>query len=162
MVDRELGETTVSAFLRGLPSDLVCGGSVYAQHSNPGGVDPLPSALKALSEHRCRQPQVVWITQTGALVPRGPRASALRRTQRRACRELHRSLLRWYIDPAVTAAFQYTFREDDTYRMGLVDPTLKRFSPALREWQRWGGELRPSAEDPPPQRSCTMSHRPQR
>jgi hypothetical protein len=56
----------------------------------------------------------------------------------------------WYDDPRVTAAFQYTFREDDTFRTGLVTTALDRAFPVLGEWEAWGGEKRPKPTDPPP------------
>ena len=50
----------------------------------------------------------------------------------------------------MTAAFQYTFREDDIFRTGLVTTALDRAFPVLREWQAWGGTARPKPTDPPP------------
>ena len=70
--------------------------------------------------------------------------------ERRDCRKLHKRLLQWYKDPRVTAAFQYTFREDDIFRTGLVTTALDRAFPVLEEWQAWGGSKRPDPTDPPP------------
>ena len=50
----------------------------------------------------------------------------------------------------MTAAFQYTFREDDVFRTGLVTTALDRAFPVLKEWQAWGGTARPKPTDPPP------------
>ena len=77
--------------------------------------------------------------------------------KRRPCRpsaapagSLHKRLVKWYDDPRVTAAFQYTFREDDVFRTGLVTTALDRAFPVLRERQAWGGTARPKPTDPPP------------
>ena len=63
---------------------------------------------------------------------------------------MHRLLKRWYDDPRVTAAFQYTLREDDVFPTGLVTTDLTRAYPALQEWQPWGLRARQRPEDPPP------------
>jgi hypothetical protein len=153
VLDPDPGSTTVSEFIRALPTDLACGTPVFALHAYVSRVDPAPAAIGALARHHCRHRHAIWITQTGALAPRAdaPPASPERL---RACRALHESLLRWYRNPSVTAAFQYTVREDDTFPMGLVDPTLTRAEPTLRLWRVWGGGLRPDAADPPPAGAC--------
>jgi len=150
-VRRDLGETTVSEFVGSLPRDLVCGTPVLAQHGYVGSPDPVPAAVEALAHHGCPRAHAVWITQTGARVAVDAPASV----RRRACREQHRSLRRWYRDPAVTAAFQYTVREDDLFATGLFNTALTRAFPTLRLWQAWGGAIRPDPEDPPPQSPCS-------
>ena len=50
----------------------------------------------------------------------------------------------------ITAAVQYTMREDDVFPTGLVTTDLSRAYPALHEWQQWGMRERASAADPPP------------
>jgi len=67
-----------------------------------------------------------------------------------ACRDMRRRLRRWYEDPRVTAAFQYTLREYDRFPTGLVDTVLERSYPVLREWQAWGGRRVPEAPAPKP------------
>jgi hypothetical protein len=151
VVRRHVGRTTVREFVGGLPRDLVCGTPVLAQHSYVGSADPVPAAVEALAQHGCRRAHAVWITQTGARVALDAPASV----RRRACREQHRSLRRWYRNPAVTAAFQYTVREDNLFPVGLVDTALSRAFPALRLWQAWGGAARAGPEDPPPESPCS-------
>jgi hypothetical protein len=91
------------------------------------------------------------MTETGAGAPHSGQAKLTSASsERRACRQLHRRLLGWYRDPRVTAAFQYTFREDDAFRTGLVTTALDRAFPVLGEWEAWGGTARPAPEDPPP------------
>ena len=85
-----------------------------------------------------------------------PRAGEARRTsrtsQQRACGRLHRRLVHWYRDPRVTAAFQYTFREDDLFPTGLIKTDLSSAYPALAEWTAWAGTRKPT--DPPPADAC--------
>jgi hypothetical protein len=38
----------------------------------------------------------------------------------------------------VDVAFQYTFREDTAYPVGLADPGLTRTYPAYDLWAAWG------------------------
>ena len=110
------------------------------------------------------------MTETGV---GAPHAGEDKRTsapaERRACRQLHQRLVQWYDDPRVTAAFQYTFREDDIFRTGLVTTALDRAFPVLKEWQAWGGTARPKPDGPAavtralrdvPSRGCS-SARPQ-
>ncbi len=152
-VDAGPGTTTVREFIRDLPTDLVCGTSVFAQHAYVGDRDPVRAATTALSAHDCRRRHEIWITQTGAPVSAAG-AAASSPERRRTCEALHRTLRRWYRDPSVTAAFQYTVREDDLFRVGLVDTRLRRAFPALRLWQAWGGQRRRASEDPPPTSVC--------
>jgi hypothetical protein len=150
VVEPDLGDSTVGEFLRGLPSDVICRAPAYALHANVGSRDPVPAARAALASRGCRGRRELWITQTGALLRRGVPQS----WSAAACRALHTRLVGWYRDPSVTVAMQYTFREDDAFRMGLADPRLRLPRPALGEWSGWGAERRDSPSDPPPERSC--------
>ena len=91
------------------------------------------------------------MTESGAGAPR----TASARTGGRAaeiagCRAVHRIFERWYRDPRVTVAVQYTLREDPVFPTGLVTTDLTRAYPALKEWQQWGLRARERPEDPPP------------
>jgi hypothetical protein len=52
----------------------------------------------------------------------------------------------------VTAAFQYTLREDDRFPTGLVSTDLRQAFPVLGLWQAWGARRTPAA--PPPRDGC--------
>ena len=81
---------------------------------------------RALERKGCARPEQIWITETGVGAPRsGEQRRTTPAAQKRACARLHRRLVRWYRDPRVTAAFQYTFREDDLFPTGLVSTDLK-------------------------------------
>jgi len=59
----------------------------------------------------------------------------------------------YWVDPRITAAVQYTMREDDVFPTGLVTSDLTRAYPALKEWQQWGMRARERPEDRPPSRA---------
>jgi len=61
-------------------------------------------------------------------------------------------LARWDRDSRVSAAMQYTLREDDLFRTGLVSTSLETAFPTLGLWQAWGA--RRAATDPPPPARC--------
>jgi hypothetical protein len=49
---------------------------------------------------------------------------------------MERYLRRWYLDPKVDVAFQYTIREDPAYPVGLADDRLTRAYPVFELWRR--------------------------
>jgi hypothetical protein len=145
--------TSVSGFIAELPDDLVCSTTIYDQHAYVGGPDPVDAAARALAAHGCPRGHEIWITETGVgRAPRGLSAAARVRHDRRGCEALHRRLVRWWRDPRVGAAFQYTLREDDKFPTGLVSTDLSRALPALGEWMAWGAGRPPNA--PPPAAAC--------
>ena len=118
--------------------------AIWTQHGYVGGRDPVDDLERALARKGCERP-AIWITETGVGAPRsGEERRTSRASQVRACGRLHRRLARWYGDPRVTAAFQYTFREDDLFPTGLVTTDLAGAYPALGEWMAWGTVARPS------------------
>jgi hypothetical protein len=125
--------TSIEEFVSRLPRDLVCSAKVWSQHGYVGGRDPVDDLERGLRRKGCDRP-AIWMSQM------------------KACGRLHRRLMRWYKDPRVTAAFQYTFREDDLFPTGLVKTDLSESYPALGEWTAWGGSRAPT--DPPPKDSC--------
>lgn len=143
--------TSVGQFIRGLPKDVVCASTVYSQHAYIGGDDPVEQAATALAEHGCPEPHTIWITETG-VGPAPEEYSAVADPAAAGCRDLHERLVRWWDDPRVTVAFQYTVREDDKFPVGLFSTDLTETRPALREWQAWGGARQPTA--PPPADAC--------
>ena len=148
--------TSVQEFMAGLPSPLVCAARVVAQHSYVGGVDPVGAVQRAVEAHGCAAQPRVWITETGAgFAPADLSAAAQFTSRRDACEQMHAQLARWYADPRVDAAFQYTLREDDRFRTGLVATDLAVAFPTLGLWQRWGGRAQPT--DAPPVGACAAS-----
>jgi hypothetical protein len=128
---------------------------VWTQHGYIGGVNPVDDVERALTRKGCEKP-ALWITETGVGAPHsGEKPRTSHASQVAACKRLHKRLVQWFQDDRVTAAFQYTFREDDLFPTGLVKTDLSDAFPALEEWKAWGGEARPKATDPPPPESCT-------
>jgi len=136
--------TAVTEFIAGLPRELVCGTTIWAQHAYFTSRDDADVAADALAARGCERPHEIWVTETGHR--NAPREAAP--VQR--CRNLHARLLTWHADPRVTAAFQYTLREDDRFPYGLVTTGLEAAFPALGLWQSWGGLARPSPADAAP------------
>jgi hypothetical protein len=145
--------TTVADFIAELPDDLVCSTPIYDQHAYVGGPDPVDAVARALAAHDCPRRHAIWITETGVGPAPGALSAAARlRHDRRGCLALHRRLVRWWRDPRVPVAMQYTLREDDRFPTGLVSTDLERALPALAEWTAWGAGRAPDA--PPPQAAC--------
>jgi len=142
--------TSAPEFIAGLPADVVCASTVYTQHAYVGGPDPTAAVEAALAARGCPQPHTIWITETG--VGPAPRGLSNIEDRRAGCHALHERLVRWYRDPRVTAAFQYTVREDDRFPTGLFSTDLTQVRPALAEWTAWGAGRAPSA--PPPAATC--------
>ena len=147
--------TSVHEFLAALPPKLVCGAAAWTQHTYIGGLDVLADVDRLLAAKHCGRKLPIWMTETGAGAPRTSSArTGGRAAELRGCRDVHRILTRWYRDPRITAAIQYTLREDDVFPTGLVTTNLELAYPALREWQQWGLKQRPSPQDPPPARDA--------
>jgi hypothetical protein len=147
--------TGIREFIEALPKKLVCSATVWTQHGYIGGVNPVDDVEKGLSKFSCPQTHAIWMTETGVgAAGLGRRLSASERKQRGTCEQLHRRLLHWFQDKRVTAAFQYTLREDDAFPVGLVTTDLKDSYPSLEEWQAWGQAKRPMPDDPAPPMSC--------
>jgi hypothetical protein len=153
MIRRLSVTTTVNEFVSALPRGLVCGAAAWTQHSYLGGEEVLDDVMRLLDDKGCDRRHAVWMTETGAGAPRTATArTGGRGAELRGCLAVHRQLKRWYRDRRVTAAVQYTLREDDLFPTGLVTTALDRPYPALREWQQWGLRARPQIDDPPPSR----------
>ncbi|HEY6887347.1 MAG TPA: hypothetical protein VI300_06190 [Solirubrobacter sp.] len=145
--------TSVPDFIAGLPKDLVCSTTVWSQHAYIGGDDPIEQADAALKAFGCPHPFTFWITETGVgPAPEDLSAGGSIADAAAGCAALHAQLVRWYEDPRVTIAFQYTVREDDKFPVGLVSTDMTTDRPALKEWTAWGGSRKPA--DPPPASTC--------
>jgi hypothetical protein len=145
--------TSIGEFVAGLPRDVVCAAGVWTQHAYIGGEDPVGLVSRALRAGGCPRVPPIWITETGVggtdsrlSIARGITSEA------EGCRLLHARLVRWWRDPRVAAAFQYTLRDDPLFPTGLVSADLAHGRPTLAEWQAWG--RRPRPDDPPPRSAC--------
>jgi hypothetical protein len=64
------------------------------------------------------------------------------------------TLARWRRDPRVTVAFQYSFRDDPVFPVGLADTSLTRTWPAYDLWRAWGGGRPPDGPEPALPAAC--------
>ena len=148
----------IGEFVDALPDDVVCAGSVWSQHAyaEPGAADragPVGQLKNALAKRPCTRSRPIWVTETGVGGARsGIERDTSPRELRRGCRILDALLRRWYRDPRVDVAIQYTFREDPVFPVGLADPALTRAYPTYALWRAWGGRRAPDARVP--QKPC--------
>jgi hypothetical protein len=153
----------VEEFYAGLPDDVICSASVYTQHAYAererpqSALGPVDQLETALAKHPCTEGKPIWITETGVggKDVGGPRTGGLA-TLRADCRALDDALRRWDLDPRVEAAFQYTFRDDPSFPVGLADADLTRTWPAYDEWLAWGGDRPPAGPPPDLPASCSQ------
>jgi hypothetical protein len=146
--------TSIGEFVSALPRDVVCSARVWTQHAYVGGSDPVGIVYRALRARGCPGGvPPIWITETGVgsadsrlSIARGITSDA------EGCRLLHARLVDWWRDPRVSAAFQYTLRDDPAFPTGLVSADLEQGRPTFGEWQAWGARSRP--DDLPPPSAC--------
>jgi hypothetical protein len=134
--------TGVKEFVESLPRDVACAGAVWAQHmyaerGEAGSLEgPVGQLRRTLDRRRCTRGKPIWVTETGV---GGTRVGAPREYSPveldSDCRAMATSLRRWARDPRVDAAFQYTFREDTAFPVGLADPGLSRAYPVYDLWR---------------------------
>ncbi len=146
--------STVQEMVAALPDEVACASRTWSQHDyaqvtpDPNKPDPVVALERALDARPCTKGAHIWVTETGV---GGDDPGGLRpiddASLRAQCRAQHLALLRWAEDPRVDAAFQYTFREDTAYPVGLADAGLTRVYPTYDLWAAWGAR---APTDPPP------------
>lgn len=147
----------IAEFVRALPRDVACAGTVWSQHAyaEPGAADragPVGQLKRALAGRACTRSVPIWVTETGVGGARsGDERNTSKRELRRGCRILNALLRRWYRDKRVDAAFQYTYREDTVFPVGLADAGLTQVYPTYGLWREWGSRV-PDA--PAPEQPC--------
>jgi hypothetical protein len=148
--------TSVARFIGALPRDVICLGRVwsihaYARHAPatiaPDAVGALETALDARGA--CGRDARVWVTEAGAGASRpGEPRAADAADEQAGCLALAEQLRRWHSDPRVGAVFQYTFREDPDFPVGLSSADLSHVYPTYRLWLAWS-RLRAAGSPPP-------------
>ena len=154
--------TGIAEFVRALPDDVACAAAVWGQHAYAersavaaGRKGPVGQLQRALDRRPCTRDKPIWVTETGVGAARaGNERDVSPGALRAGCRALHRQLRRWHRDPQVAAAFQYTFREDLAFPVGLADAGLTRTYPTFELWKAWGGGNRDVDAPPPSIRAC--------
>jgi hypothetical protein len=137
--------TSVASFVAGLPASVLCLSGVWSIHAYAGygpgepgaaGTDPVAVLERALDARgECGREASVWVTETGAGAPHPgrPRASD-QADEREGCLALARAVIGWSRDARVGAIFQYTFREDTAFPVGLLSADLAHVYPAYDLW----------------------------
>jgi hypothetical protein len=153
--------SSISEFFDGLPDDVVCKAGVFAQHaySQRGDKADDPGAVGALEDvldrRPCARDKPIWVTESGVGGPHvGDERSPKDESIRADCQALNVALRRWNKDPRVTAVFQYSFRDDPIFPVGLVDAKLTKTWPAYDLFKAWGGDRGPDDPAPPLPTAC--------
>ncbi|HEY4895582.1 MAG TPA: hypothetical protein VII01_05790 [Solirubrobacteraceae bacterium] len=152
--------TSVAGFVAALPADVICLGEVWSIHAyaarHGGGADAVAELERALDARgECGARSQVWVTEAGAGAPYpGAPRSAGAVDERLGCEALARQLLGWYADPRVSAVFQYSFREDPAFPVGLLSADLGHVYPAYRLWLAWTRDGAAGAPPPSPASGC--------
>jgi hypothetical protein len=147
--------TSVGDFVAALPEDVRCLGAVWSIHDYaarprsgpaPDGVSTLEQALDARGG--CAAAAPIWVTEvgSGAAHPGRPRPGGSA-DERAGCEALALQLQHWYQDPRVAAVFQYSFREDPAFPVGLLSADLSHVYPSYGLWRTY---LRARARGVPP------------
>jgi hypothetical protein len=129
--------TSVPQFVAALPADVICLSDVWSIHAYASRtaatarVDPVAALEAALNARGgCARGARIWVTEAGAGAPHpGSPRPAGAADEEAGCRTLAGQLIRWYRDPRVGAVFQYTFREDPAFPVGLIGAELSHLYP---------------------------------
>jgi hypothetical protein len=148
--------TSIAGFVAALPAEVICLGEVWSIHdyasrdATTPATDPVQALETALDARgACGREARIWVTETGAGAPHpGQRWSGGAAAEQAACLALAEELIGWYGDPRVDAVFQYTFREDPAFPVGLLSADLSHLYPTYRLWLDWS-RLRAAGEPPP-------------
>ena len=134
--------TSLQSFVAALPADVLCLGSAWSVHAyarygvDAGGTEPVAALEAALRERGgCAAGAPVWITETGAGAPHpGAAGGGSPAQQLQACHALAAQLQGWLAEPRVATVFQYTFRDDPAFPVGLVSADLRALHPVYGLW----------------------------
>ncbi len=138
-------------FIARLPHDVACIDGPFAQHAYVGvnvrnGTPPtanpdtaarhglLDTVIRALDEKGCPQRKALWIAETGAFDHR--------------CDAMSAALRSWAVNDRIDAAFQYTFRDNRDYPVGLVSSSLFDTYASYRAWLAFADSPRVLPPDP--------------
>jgi hypothetical protein len=154
--------TSIGRFVASLPEDVVCLAAVWSVHAyasyGPGADGPEPvQALESALDARggCASHAQVWVTEAGTGAPRaGQQRPAGTGAEREGCEALARQLARWYYDPRLGAVFQYSFRQDPDFQVGLVSADLGHLYPAYGLWLAYVRSRAASEPPPAPTTAC--------
>ncbi len=155
--------TSVASFIAALPQDVFCLGAAWsihayaARHADATRLAAVSALEQALATRgACARDAPIWVTEAGAGAPHPGRPRPPGGADELAgCQELARQLLGWYRDPRVAAVFQYSFREDPAFPVGLESADLTHIYPAYRMWHNYTQARMRDQPPPPPASACT-------
>ena len=134
--------TSVASFVATLPASVVCLSSVWSIHAyarfreHAPAAEPVAALEQAIDARgQCGRAADVWVTEAGAGAPRpGGRRAGDRGEEHEGCLALAQQVSDWSRDSRVGAIFQYTFREDPAFPVGLLSADLSHAYPAYGLW----------------------------
>jgi hypothetical protein len=140
---------SITRFVAALPADVICLSDVWSVHAYARrdqaalSMDPVGTLEAALDAHgACGRSARIWVTETGAGAPRPGRPRPAGSADERAgCLALAQQLIRWHVDPRVSAVLQYTFREDPAFPVGLISADLSHLYRSYALWLAWSKAL---------------------
>jgi hypothetical protein len=158
--------TSIGEFVEALPADVLCMGDTWAVHGyaarglSAKAVEEPVEALEVALDRRggCASSADIWVTESGAGAPEPGRPRQAGTGEEQAgCLALASELLGWYSNTRVKAVFQYTFRDDPDFPVGLFSADLQHVFPVYGMWLAISGAS--SAGGPPPtsQQACGQS-----
>jgi len=135
--------TSVASFVAALPASVVCLSDVWSIHAyatfgaHATRTEPVGALEQAIDARgKCGRAASVWITEAGAGAPHpGRRRGEDLGEEREGCLALARQVIGWSRDVRVSAIFQYTFREDADFPVGLLSSDLSHVYPAYGLWR---------------------------
>jgi hypothetical protein len=154
--------TSVAGFMAALPARVLCLGGVWSIHAYATwgkarpGADPVSMLGRALDARgSCAAGAQIWVTEAGAGAQHPGQARPPGNAAEGAgCRALGAQLERWSADPRVGAIFQYSFREDPAYPVGLLSADLQHPYPTYRLWLAYAKAHARGAARPAPVAAC--------
>ena len=140
--DGSVHRLSIGEFIDALPADVLCLSDNWAVHAyaargaHGGQGDPVAVLATALERRGgCGAAPRIWVTESGAGAPEPGRARGGEKAEEAdACQALAGQLLAWRQDPRVAAVFQYEFRDDPAFPVGLADAGLARTNADYRLW----------------------------
>jgi hypothetical protein len=137
--------TSVASFVAALPASVVCLSDVWSIHAyasfgeHAARTEPVAALEHAIDARgACGQAASVWITETGAGAPDpGRRRDDVASELYEGCVALARQVVGWSRDARVGAIFQYSFREDTAFPVGLLSADLSHTYPAYDMWRSY-------------------------
>ncbi len=148
--------TSIQQFVADIPEEVACLASVWSVHAYAsyapaaGAYEPVAALQSALDARGgCASHKPIWVTESGTGAPHaGEQRSPGAAVQREGCEALATQLERWSEDPRIGAVFQYTFREDPDFQVGLLSADLEHLYPAYGLWLRYA-RLHAAGRPPP-------------